>query len=156
MRPLPFFLAPALLLGLLNVVPMAHADIGESSAELVKRFGEGRYQTQAVVFDPDPYTVTVILDNDKRSVMEIFARRIDAQGNRVEIEGDDPTTRPPLSETDVRAILALNGNGQRWLPTVPSGKTRIYLRSDNKVMATYSPIQKTVTFQERVQAVPKR
>ena len=146
-RVLPTVLCAAAAL-LLFAPAALRADIGENSVQLYKRYGEGRYTKDFIVFNIEPYTVTVILDkSSKVSRMEIAARLLDENGKRVELDGKDPSTRPMLSEADVRAILARNASGKSWLPTKADSAARIYMRSDNEVMAIYSPSQRTVTFQ---------
>lgn len=145
----PFRSRCGIFLGILVLMltPSLRADIGENSKELYKRFGEGRFHKDFIVFEPQPYSVSVILDEKKRSHTEIVARIIDENGERVELESDDPTSRVALSEMDLRNILSRNANGKRWLRTRGTRKATVFVRDDHRVMAVYSPIARTVTFQ---------
>lgn len=121
----------------------AQANIGDTLPQLRERYGSAQDMSGQMLFEVrlvngrivpargsvdtrDHFTVTVCFDGD-HSAMEIFTRNT-----------SDPV-KANLTQADIEAILAAANDGQTWNPVqLPSGRTT-WLRSDNKLIARFSP-----------------
>jgi hypothetical protein len=121
------------------------ADIGEEPAELFKRYGPGRQHNSIINFEVDRFTISVLLENG-RSTMEIVARLLDDEGNRVEFSQSNPESRAAFTDADLAEILRRNAGGLGWMPGRSKNGDTIFIRQDRKIHAVYSPAQRTITF----------
>jgi len=133
----------ALSVALLALPAMAQANIGDTLQELRGRYGSANDMGGQMLFEvrlvngqirpardsadtQDHFTITVYFDGD-HSAMEVFTRNT-----------SDPV-KANLTQEDIDAILAAANDGQTWNPVqLPSGRTT-WLRSDNKLIARFSP-----------------
>jgi len=124
---------------------LAQANIGDTLPELRGRYGSAKDMGGQMLFEvrlvngqivpargsanaADHFTVTVYFDG-VLSAMEIFTRNT-----------SDPV-KSNLSQADIDAILAAANEGQTWNAVqVASGKPT-WVRSDNKLIARFSPNQ---------------
>ena len=122
---------------------VALANIGDTLPDLRGRYGsakdmggqmlfevrvvDGRIRPARDSADADGhFTVTVYFDGDQ-SAMEVFTRNT-----------SDPV-KANMSQADIETILSCTGDGLAWNAIqVPSGKPT-WLRSDNKLIARFSP-----------------
>ena len=123
----------------------AEANIGDTIKELRGRYGSAKDMGGQMLFevrfvkgqivaardaaDPeDHFTITVYFDGDN-SAMEVFTRNT-----------TDPA-KANMTQADIDAILATASEGLTWNPIqVASGKPT-WVRSDNKLIARFSPNQ---------------
>ncbi|HEV3272986.1 MAG TPA: hypothetical protein VGZ93_12460 [Candidatus Methylacidiphilales bacterium] len=130
-------------LALLMWPALAQANIGDTVAQLRERYGSINDMSGQMVFEvrflngqivpargstdvQNHFTVTVYMNGD-HSAMEVFTRNV-----------SDPV-KANLTQADIDTILAATDDGQTWNPVqVPSGRTT-WLRSDNKLIARFSP-----------------
>jgi hypothetical protein len=122
---------------------MAPANIGDTLQELRGRYGSAQDMGGQMLFEvrlvngqivpargsadtQNHFTITVYFDGD-HSAMEIFTRNT-----------SDPV-KANLTQADIDAILAATNDGQTWNPVqLPSGRPT-WMRSDNKLIARFSP-----------------
>jgi hypothetical protein len=122
---------------------MAQANIGDTLPQLRERYGSINDMGGQMLFEvrlingqivpargsadtENHFTVTVYLDDD-HSAMEVFTRNT-----------SDPV-KANMTQTDIDTILAATDDGQTWNAVqVPSGKPT-WVRSDNKLIARFSP-----------------
>jgi hypothetical protein len=122
---------------------LAQANIGDDLGQLRARYGsakdmggqmlfEGRLVNGQIVPARDSadaeshFTVAVYFDGD-HSAMEVFTRNT-----------SDPV-KANMTQADIDTILAATNDGQTWNAVqVPSGKPT-WVRSDNKLIARFSP-----------------
>ena len=122
---------------------MAQANIGDTLPELRARYGSAQDMGGQMLFEvrlvdgqivpargsadtQDHFTITVYFDGD-HSGMEVFTRNT-----------SDPV-KANMTQADIDAILAATDDGQIWNPIeVASGKPT-WVRSDNKLIARFSP-----------------
>jgi hypothetical protein len=121
----------------------AQANIGDTLQDLRGRYGSAKDMGGQMLFEvrlvngqivpardsADPqshFTVTVYFDGDL-SAMEVFTRNT-----------SDPV-KANMTQADIDTILAATSEGQTWNPVqVPTGRTT-WVRSDNKLIARFSP-----------------
>jgi hypothetical protein len=121
----------------------ARANIGETLPELRARYGSAKDMGGQMLFDvrlvdgqlvpgrgstdtPDHFSVNVYFDG-VNSAMEVFTR-----------DTTDPA-KSDMTPADIEAILALAGEGRTWNAVqTPTGR-QTWLRSDNKLIARFSP-----------------
>jgi len=140
-----FYSARKIVLGaaLLAWPAMAHANIGDNMNQLRSRYGSAQDMGGQMLFevrfvngqivpardsaDPEThFTITVYFDGAV-SAMEVFARNT-----------GDPA-KANLTQADIDTILAATNEGQSWNSIqVPTGRTT-WVRSDNKLIARFSP-----------------
>jgi len=138
------------VLGVTLFVGIAHANIGDSMADLRKRYGSAKDMGGQMIFEvrmengqfvpargsanaADHMTITVYFDG-VYSAMEVFARNT-----------SDPA-KADLTQADIDAILAIAGAGHEdpqwpdtWHPIpLPSGHPT-WVTSDKKLVARFSP-----------------
>jgi hypothetical protein len=122
---------------------MAQANIGDTLPQLRERYGSINDMGGQMLFEvrlingqivpargsadtENHFTVTVYLDGD-HSAMEVFTRNT-----------SDPV-KANMTQADIDTILAATNDGQTWNAVqVPSGKPT-WVRSDNKLIARFSP-----------------
>jgi hypothetical protein len=122
---------------------LAQANIGDTLADLRGRYGSAKDMGGQMLFEvrlangqivpardaanaEDHLTITVYFDG-VHSAMEVFTRNT-----------SDPV-KANLSPADIDAILAATNEGQEWHPIeVPTGRAT-WVRSDNKLIARFSP-----------------
>jgi hypothetical protein len=122
---------------------MAQANIGDTLPQLRGRYGSAKDMGGQMLFEvrlvngqivpargsadtQNHFTITVYFDGD-HSAMEIFTRNT-----------SDPV-KANLTQADIDAILAATNDGQTWNPVqLPSGRPT-WMRSDNKLIARFSP-----------------
>ncbi len=122
---------------------MAQANIGDTLPELRARYGSAKDMGGQMLFEvrlvdgrivpargaanaQDHFTITVYFDG-VHSAMEVFTRNT-----------SDPV-KATLTQSDIDAILAEADEGQAWNPVqLPSGRPT-WVRSDNKLIAKFSP-----------------
>jgi hypothetical protein len=142
-RIFPFGKKIALGVALLAWPALAQANIGDTLPQLRGRYGSAQDMGGQMLFEvrlvngqivpargsadtQDHFSVTVYFDGD-HSAMEIFTRNT---SNPVKAN---------LTQADIDAILAATNDGQTWNPVqLPSGRTT-WMRSDNKLLARFSP-----------------
>jgi hypothetical protein len=128
---------------LLACPALAQANIGDTLPDLRGRYGSAKEMGGQMLFEvrlvngrivpardaanaQDHFTITVYFDGD-HSAMEVFTRNT-----------SDPV-KANLSQADIDAILFATNEGETWNAVrVPSGKPT-WLRSDNKLIARFSP-----------------
>jgi hypothetical protein len=133
----------ALGVALLAWPVMAQANIGDTLQDLRGRYGSAKDMGGQMLFEvrlvngqivpardsanaEDHFTITVYFDGDL-SGMEVFTRNT-----------SDPI-KANMTQADIDTILAATNEGQTWNPVqVPSGKPT-WVRSDNKLIARFSP-----------------
>jgi len=122
---------------------LAQANIGDTLQDLRGRYGSAKDMGGQMLFEvrlvngqivpardsADPqshFTITVYFDGDL-SAMEVFTRNT-----------SDPV-KANMTQADIDTILAATSEGQTWNPVqVPTGRTT-WVRSDNKLIARFSP-----------------
>ena len=132
-----------LLLGVALWSGIAHANVGDTMADLRKRYGSAKDMGGQMIFEvrldkgqfvaardsadaANHLTITVYFDG-VYSAMEVFARNT-----------SDPA-KADLTQADVDAILAATSEGQQWVPIeVPTGHAT-WVRTDKKLIARFSP-----------------
>ena len=121
----------------------AQANVGDTLPQLRERYGSAKDMGGQMLFEvrlingqivpargsadtQGHFSITVYFDGD-HSAMEVFTRNT-----------SDPV-KANLTQTDIDAILAATGEGQDWHPIqIPSGRTT-WVRSDDKLIARFSP-----------------
>ncbi len=121
----------------------AQANVGDTLPELRARYGSAKDLGGQMLFEvrlvngqivpargsadaDDHFTIAVYFDGDN-SAMEVFTRNT-----------SDPV-KANLTQKDIDTILAATNDGQTWNPIqVPTGRTT-WMRSDNKLLARFSP-----------------
>jgi hypothetical protein len=121
----------------------AQANIGDTLQELRARYGSAQDMGGQMLFEvrlvngqivpargstdtENHFSITVYFDGD-HSGMEVFTRNT-----------SDPV-KANMTQADIDAILAATDDGQTWSPVqVASGKPT-WVRSDNKLIARFSP-----------------
>jgi hypothetical protein len=141
----PFTTGKKIIVGvvLLAWPASAQANIGDTVSELRERYGSINDMGGQMLFEvrlldgqivpargsadtENHFTITVYLDGD-HSGMEVFTRNV-----------SDPV-KANMTQADIDAILAATSDGQTWNAVqVPSGKAT-WVRSDNKLIARFSP-----------------
>jgi len=122
---------------------LAQANIGDTLPQLRGRYGSAKDMGGQMLFEvrlvngrivpargsadtQDHFTIAVYFDGD-HSAMEVFTRNT-----------SDPA-KANLTQADIDTILAAANEGQTWNSVqVASGRTT-WLRSDNKLIARFSP-----------------
>jgi hypothetical protein len=122
---------------------LAQANIGDTLTELRSRYGSAKDMGGQMLFEvrlvngqivpargsadaENHFTVAVYFDGD-HSAMEVFTRNT-----------SDPV-KANMTQADIDAILAATNDGLTWNSVqVPTGRTT-WLRSDNKLIARFSP-----------------
>jgi hypothetical protein len=128
---------------LLAMPIMAHANVGDTLAQLRGRYGSAKDMGGQMLFEvrlvngqivpargsadtQTHFSVNVYFDG-AHSAMEIFTR-----------DTSDPV-RAEMTQADIDAILAAADDGMTWNPLqLPNGKPG-WMRSDNKLIARFSP-----------------
>jgi hypothetical protein len=121
----------------------AQANIGDTLPQLRQRYGSAKDMGSQMLFEvrlingqivpargsadtQDHFTVCVYFDGD-HSAMEVFTRNT-----------SDPV-KANLTQADIDTILAATNDGQTWNPVqLPSGRLT-WVRSDNTLIARFSP-----------------
>ena len=121
----------------------AQANVGDTLPQLRERYGSVKDMGGQMLFEvrlvngqivpargsadaADHFTISVYFDGD-HSAMEVFTRNT-----------SDPV-KANMTQKDIDAILAATSEGQDWHPIqVPSGRAT-WVRSDNKLIARFSP-----------------
>jgi hypothetical protein len=121
----------------------ASANIGDTLDQLRERYGSAKDMGSQMLFEvrlvngqivpargstdaENHFTIAVYFDGD-HSAMEVFARNT-----------SDPV-KANLTQQDIDTILAAANEGQTWNSVqVPTGRTT-WMRSDNKLIARFSP-----------------
>jgi hypothetical protein len=123
----------------------AQANIGDTLPELRARYGSAKDMGGQMLFEvrlvngqimpardsanaQDHFTITVYFDGDY-SAMEVFTRNT-----------SDPV-KANMTQADIDAILAATNEGQTWNPIQVSSGKPTWMRSDNKLIARFSPNQ---------------
>lgn len=121
---------------------MAQANVGETLPQLRERYGSAKDMGGQMLFEvrlvdgqlvpahgsntQDHFAVNVYFDG-VYSAMEVFTRNT-----------SDPT-KANMTQADIDAILTATGDGQKWNAVqTPTGR-QTWLRSDNKLIARFSP-----------------
>ena len=122
---------------------LAEANIGDTLPELRGRYGSAKDMGGQMLFEvrlvngqivpargsadtQNHFSISVYFDGD-HSAMEVFTRNT-----------SDPL-KANMTQADIDAILAAANDGQSWNPVqLPSGRTT-WMRSDNKLIARFSP-----------------
>jgi hypothetical protein len=125
------FLFPVLLISMLP----ARAVVGDDETQLRTAYGSATLVGSQMLFKHDGYSIAVYFDGT-RSGMEIFVR-----------DGSIPT-KLDITDSDVTAILALEGAGQSWNPIQTHSGQPTWLRADGKLLARFNPTEKIVTVME--------
>lgn len=140
-----FALGKIIVLGVLLLAwpAPAQANIGDDLGQLRARYGSAKDMGGQMLFEvrlvngqivpardsadaESHFTVAVYFDGD-HSAMEVFTRNT-----------SDPV-KANMTQADIDAILAATNDGLTWNPVqVPTGRTT-WLRSDNKLIARFSP-----------------
>jgi len=133
----------ALGVALLAWPALAQANIGDTLQDLRGRYGSAKDMGGQMLFEvrlingqivpardsadvQSHFTVTVYFDGDL-SAMEVFTRNT-----------SDPL-KANMTQADIDTILAATSEGQTWNPVrVATGRTT-WVRSDNKLIARFSP-----------------
>jgi len=122
---------------------LAVANIGETLPELRGRYGSAKDLGGQMLFEvrlingqivpargsadtQNHYTITVYFDGN-HSAMEIFTRNT-----------SDPT-KADLTQGDIDAFLAAADEGLTWNPVGVTSGRPTWVRSDNKLIARFSP-----------------
>jgi hypothetical protein len=122
---------------------MAQANIGDTLPQLRERYGSAKDMGGQMLFEvrmingqmvpargsadtQDHFSVAVYFDG-VYSAMEVFTRNT-----------SDPL-KANMTQADIDAILAATGDGQTWNEVqTPTGR-QTWMRSDNKLIARFSP-----------------
>ena len=140
-----FALGKIILFGVLLLAwpALAQANIGDDLTQLRTRYGSAKDMGGQMLFEvrlvsgqivpargsadtENHFTIAVYFDGD-HSAMEVFTRNT-----------SDPV-KANMTQADIDAILAVTNDGLTWNPVqVPTGRTT-WLRSDNKLLARFSP-----------------
>ena len=121
----------------------AQANVGDTLPQLRERYGSVKDMGGQMLFEvrlvngqivpardsADPqnhYTITVYFDGD-HSAMEVFTRNT-----------SDPV-KANLTQADIDTILAATNEGQTWHPIQVATGRATWVRSDNKLIARFSP-----------------
>jgi hypothetical protein len=122
---------------------MAQANIGDTLSQLRERYGSAKDMGGQMLFEvrlingqivpargsadtKDHFSVTVYFDGD-HSAMEIFTRNT-----------SDPV-KANMAQADIDTILAATSEGQTWNAVQSSSGKPTWLRSDDKLIARFSP-----------------
>jgi hypothetical protein len=122
---------------------MAQANIGDTLPQLRERYGSAQDMGGQMLFEvrlvngqivpargsadtQGHFSVTVYFDGD-HSAMEIFTRNT-----------SDPV-KANLTQADIDTILGAANDGQTWNPVQLASGRPTWLRSDNKLIARFSP-----------------
>ena len=136
-----------LIVALLTWPALVHANIGDNLSQLRARYGSASAMGPQLLFEVrfadekivpardsgddqdnahDRFSITVYFDG-AHSAMEIFTHNT-----------SDPK-KSELTQSEIDAILAAESDGQSWSPIqVRSGKPT-WMRSDQKLIARFSP-----------------
>jgi hypothetical protein len=122
---------------------LAQANIGDTLQQLRERYGSAKDMGGQMLFEvrlvngqivpargsadtQDHFSVNVYFDGDY-SAMEVFTRNT-----------SDPV-KANMTQADIDAILAATNGGQAWNPVQVSSGRATWMRSDNKLIARFSP-----------------
>jgi hypothetical protein len=122
---------------------VALANIGDTLQELRGRYGSAKDMGGQMLFEvrlvngqivpargsadtENHFTIAVYFDGD-HSAMEVFARNT-----------TDPI-KANLTQADIDAILAATSEGQNWNAVQVATNRATWVRSDNKLIARFSP-----------------
>jgi hypothetical protein len=104
----------------------ARAHIGDDMTQLNQAYGAtGKRVGNAVIFQKNGYSICVYFDQD-HSAMEIFTR------------DGSVKSKTDISQDDIDAILASEGDGQTWSQVVSKSGKPTWLRSDHHLIARLS------------------
>jgi hypothetical protein len=132
-------------LGVLLIAPsvVAHANVGDTLPELRARYGSAKDMGGEMLFEvrmvngqfvpargsadtENHFSVSVYFDGDQ-SAMEIFTRNT-----------TDPL-KAEMTQADIDAILTDAAEGQSWNSVQLASGRSAWVRSDNKLIARFSP-----------------
>jgi hypothetical protein len=133
----------ALGVALLAWPALAQANIGDTLQQLRGRYGSAQDLGGQMLFEvrlvngqivaargsadtQDHFTITVYFDGDY-SAMEVFTRNT-----------SDPV-KANMTQADIDAILDATNDGQTWNAVQVSSGKPTWMRSDNKLIARFSP-----------------
>jgi hypothetical protein len=103
-----------------------HAHIGDDLTQLRHAYGAtGKRAGNAVIFQKNGYSICIYFDQD-RSAMEVFTR------------DGSVKDKTDITQEDIDAILALEGDGQSWNEVSSKSGKPTWLRSDNRLIARLS------------------
>jgi len=125
--PFTVFTRVVLLVAMLVLgAETVRANIGDDASQLATRYGKYKVIAGQLVFEKSGYSITVYFDGT-HSAMEVFTRNT-----------SDPA-KSDLDKKDIDYILEGESDGNTWNPVkVPNGRST-WMRSDNKLIARYSP-----------------
>jgi hypothetical protein len=104
---------------------LVHANIGDDIGQVRGRYGAAKDMNGQLLFQHDGYSICVYFDGS-HVAMEVFVR----DGSVKE--------KTDITQDDVDTILASEGPGFKWNEVeTPTGK-KMWLRSDNKMIARLS------------------
>jgi hypothetical protein len=113
------------LLALALVLP-ARAHVGDDLTQLRQAYGAtGKRTGNAIIFQKNGYSICVYFDGD-RSAMEVFTR------------DGSIKTKTDITQGDIDAILALEGDGEQWNQVTSRSGKPTWLRSDHHLIARLS------------------
>ena len=120
-RFLPWLFA----LVLLACPALARANIGDDLPTLRQRYGSAQILSGQALFQHDGYSICAYFDGSHVG-MEVFCRDGSVKG------------KTDITDKDIEAILAAEGEGLTWAPyTTPRGQP-VWIRLDHKVIARLS------------------
>ena len=104
---------------------LAQANIGDDLAQLRIRYGSAKDMDGQMLFQHDGYSICVYFDGSHAG-MEVFVR-----------DGSQPD-KTDITQDDIDAILAAEGDGQTWNQVESKSGKPTWLRADGKLIARMS------------------